>query len=82
MEFPGKYQATSDGTANAMYGGFLMAYRWIKSPRSIILMSLTILLLLSLACGGTASKPVVVEKQVFVEKEVILTRDLIDLREL
>ena len=56
-----------------------MAYHWLRSPKALILSSLMIALLLSLACGGTAATPIVIEKEVIKEVpvEVVVEKEVI-----
>ncbi len=56
-----------------------MSYRWWKTPKVILITSLSLLLLAILACGGTAATPIVVEKEVIKEviKEIVVEKEVV-----
>ena len=57
-----------------------MAYRWLRSPKALVLTPIVLLLLALVACGSTVpAEPVVVEKEVIKEiiKEVPIEKEII-----
>ena len=56
-----------------------MVYHLLSSPRLLILVPLTMLLLFAMSCGGSAAEPTVIEREVVKEvpKEVIVEKEVI-----